>query len=93
MKNNRRAESISFLKGLLRRTRSIHELVNAKQIFFFSYDTLPDKYFLSTKDQTFNDDERENVHFSNRREFSTQELQEIKNDPKYSVTVIRIVYE
>jgi hypothetical protein len=93
MKNNRRAESISFLKGLLMRTRSIHELVNAKQIFFIRYDALPDKCFLLAKDQTLNDDDRESPHFFTRLEYSTQELQEIKNDPKYSVTVIRIVYQ
>ena len=93
MKNNCRAESISFLKGLLRRTRSLNELVNAKPIFFFYYEKTPDKYFLSAKDETFNDDERHNEHFSNRREFTSHEFQEIKNDPKFSVTVIRIVYQ
>lgn len=94
MINNQRNKNLSLLKGILSGKRSISEPVRAEPLYFYHYDTRPGQYFISGRAKIF-DTEKDSVLHANQssRVFTESQYHGLVNDPRYTVTLIRIIHE
>lgn len=92
MKSRPREKKLSFLKGVLSGKRSISELVRAEPVFIFHYDTQPGQYFISGGAETFDDEA--GLHATQFDKFLSEiQYDALLNNPRYNVTLIRVIYE
>ena len=93
MTNNSRKGMLSYLKGLLKGTRSINELIKKEEVFFITYSNKPESFYrvglALEQSKSVEHFEREGVENT----YTKEQVIELDRSPKYKVKVITITYE
>lgn len=70
------------------------ELVRAEPLFLYHYNTLPGQYYISGRVETFDVEKETGLHNNESDRILTEiQYNALLKNPRYTVTLIRIIYE
>lgn len=92
-KNNSRSETLAYLRGLLRRSRSLSELVVTRKVFIINYSDRPEDYFIRPENPERYETPEERAEVYGTEKLSRAEVEELESSGRFDITIIRVVYE